>query len=140
MVGSLNKLYLPLSLKVIPVILVTIALIRISGLDLALAQIEAWTSMVYNRMDQGLITAVESTLSGRAPCQKCLALKSKSEERQTNPFDVLISLDKLKLPVPNETTVGHLNVKRAKEPENFTPPRVQFVLLNKQVETPPPQG
>ncbi len=55
------------------------------GVDLAVMQIDAWASMIYERSSQGFTQAVASTFSGTAPCDKCLQIQEERKQQDENP-------------------------------------------------------
>lgn len=119
-------------------ILICLALVRITGLDLAIAQMDAWVSMVSDRSTQGIEHALESIFSGKAPCEKCLSIKKEKQEREENSAETLHSLDKLKLPY---LTARALPAPRysAQKKTTFLPP-IQFPsIFHMEVESPPPE-
>jgi len=114
------------------------ALVRITGLDLAVMQVEAWAGMIYERSEQGLVQAVYSTLSGEAPCEKCQQVREQRKEQNENTF-CFSSLDKLKLP---------LNSNRQESQTNYGPEELvvdfsRYLAFPLQiylgVESPPPR-
>jgi len=64
-------------------ILILLGMLHITGLDLAIAQVYAWSTMMHERYDKGVLDAMSSTFSGSNPCEKCIALKKEREKRKT---------------------------------------------------------
>jgi len=85
-------------MRLFTLILCCITLARITGLDMAVAQLEAWGTMISERSEAGLTTAIQSTLSGETPCPKCLNLKKEKDKRNTETNDLQHASKKLKLP------------------------------------------
>ena len=80
--------------------LIALGMLHITGLDLAIAQIDAWNSMLQERYQEGLVHAVSSTFSGTQPCQKCAALKKERSKRKS-PLIYSLSLEKFKHALPS---------------------------------------
>ncbi len=119
-------------------ILVTVALVQLSGLDLVVAQLGAWGEMIHDRKGSGIVEAVTSTISGAAPCEKCLSIAKEKQKRNQDPRPVRESLDKLKLPLPKREQLAQANEQPYKQPD--------FIFLSHlwrdiclDLESPPPQ-
>ncbi len=116
----------------------TLAFFRITGADLAVMQTQAWVSMIYERADQGIDTAIKTTFSGEAPCERCLCLKEKRKEREESPENTLLSTDKIKLPLSQDKQYRELLFKVI----THSPPLFQDevpALVFSEVDTPPPK-
>jgi len=111
-------------MRLLTIILLTIAAVRITELDIAIAQVDAWANMIQDRSHSGLYSAVESTFSGNEPCDKCLSLQDERKERESSStFDA--KLDKLKLPLPP-----------AEELAAFLPPTIfESIPFDRTLET-----
>lgn len=114
------------------------ALVRISGLDLAIMQVEAWAEMIHQRSEQGVAQAVYSTLSGDSPCEKCLHVKEQRKEQERNK-STFTSLNKLKLPhyqnpqeIPEDLKAKDITLRYL--PYLTSPSRIYLSL-----ECPPPR-
>ncbi len=119
-------------------IFICIALVRISGLDLALAQMNAWAHMIYDRSESGLSVAISSTFSGEAPCEKCLELQKEKEKRNAPDIINISSLDKLKLTPPHATHPALL-LEDAVLSHNFPPAAVLATMFEDHLDPPPPR-
>lgn len=125
-------------MRLLHIILCALALFRITGADLAVMQTHAWVTMIYERADQGIETAIASTFSGDAPCAKCLSLKEEKKERRESPELSAHSIDKLKLPLPPCLSIIPLRYSHLSF-SSFLPPPSLTSLYFQEVLSPPPQ-
>jgi len=67
-------------------LLCLIAIIGILDVHTYLYQGWAWATMLYDRIpDQGIEHAINTTFSGEAPCEKCLAIQRLKQEKERKP-------------------------------------------------------
>ncbi len=88
-------------MRLLSLTLCLIALVRITGLDLVLAQVDAWGSMMQRTSKISFVEALTETLSGERPCEKCLAIEEERQERKESASEKLWKLDKLQLAPPS---------------------------------------
>ena len=126
-------------MRLVSVIMLCLALLRITGLDLAMMQSYAWATMIYDRAEQGMTSAISSTFSGDSPCQHCLSVANEADERQEEPAQRALSLDQLKLTAPSHNSSRPFTLESVTQLSNFPPCLQLSALFDLGVESPPPQ-
>jgi len=126
-------------MRLVSVMMLCLALLRITGLDLAVMQSYAWATMIYDRAEQGMTSAISSTFSGDSPCQHCLSVANEAEERKEEPAQRALSLEQLKLTTPSHNCAPPFTLESLTQLSNFPPCPHFSALFDLGVESPPPQ-
>jgi len=124
--------------KILGYITIIVVFLQLSGFDLAIVQLNAWGIMIKERQSQGTIEAVISTVSGEAPCERCLAVTKEKKKRDQDQRLAQCSMDKLKFPLPSQNTNALAQDSPYKAP-SFIYLSNAFSKIYLEVLSPPPQ-